>query len=232
VEPGCQAHQMWDLEAFLLTGSTLTLVGGFDFENGIAQDSSRNDLIREDVWDAGDIFVDIDGDAVFGSAIDMSQYNVVDRFVNATFGYDYVLDIDWEGDTVTYDVLSLGDSSLLTVYFDQNEGANPWRIARGGTLVEGYQDLELIDYYSTSDSSVEGITLEGGNAVYPHYVAKFDLGFIDFENLDEMYVHTTVECGNDSLMGHEDDFNVPDGGATIALLGMALVGLAALARRR
>ena len=126
----------------------------------------------------------------------------------------------------------MGDSSLLTVYFDQNEGANPWRIAGGGSQIDRYQNLELIDYYTDPDSNVEGITLAGGTAMFPHYVAKFDLGFIDFENLDEMYVHTTVECGNDSLMGHEDDFSVPDGGATLALLGVALVSLAALTKRR
>jgi len=243
VEPNTSPSQRWDLEAFLLDGSTLTLIGGFDFVNGVYENSSRPDQVRQDIWDAGDIFIDVNGDAVYGSAIDMAQYDVAARHVYDNFGYDYVLDIDWEG-ALTYDVLALTnpDDPLLTVYFDQNEWANPWRYVEGGSAVDGYQDLALIDYYSDAGSVVEGVALEGGSADYPHYVAKFDLGFLNLGDIDEMYVHTTLECGNDSLMGYTDnpgllggdtvDYTVPDGGATIALLGVALVGLAALAGRR
>ena len=34
VEPGCIPGQLWDLEGFFLDGTMLTMVGGFDFENG------------------------------------------------------------------------------------------------------------------------------------------------------------------------------------------------------
>ncbi|MCB2183651.1 MAG: PEP-CTERM sorting domain-containing protein [Desulfobulbaceae bacterium] len=59
--------QEWDLEGFFLSGSELTMVGGFDFVNG------------ETPWDnynyrAGDVFIDTD-------------------FSNAA--YDYVLDLDF-----------------------------------------------------------------------------------------------------------------------------------------
>ena len=57
-EPNTLTGQHWDLEAFFLDGTLLTLVGGFDFENGVTDKYGRD-------WAPGDIFVDIDGDAVF-----------------------------------------------------------------------------------------------------------------------------------------------------------------------
>lgn len=34
VEPNCVWDQQWDLEGFFLKGTTLTMVGGYDFKNG------------------------------------------------------------------------------------------------------------------------------------------------------------------------------------------------------
>ena len=34
VEPGMVYNQSWDLEGFFLNGTSLTMIGGFDFEDG------------------------------------------------------------------------------------------------------------------------------------------------------------------------------------------------------
>ncbi|MHB8764076.1 MAG: hypothetical protein ACYDA8_07030, partial [Deferrisomatales bacterium] len=54
VEPGCVGGQVWDLEGFFLRGTTLTAVGGFPFRSG------------HDGVASGDLFLDVDGNAVFG----------------------------------------------------------------------------------------------------------------------------------------------------------------------
>ena len=59
VEPGSLAAQKWDLEGFNLTGTKLTLTGGYNFRTGVS-DGIRN-------YRPGDIFIDVNGDAKWGT---------------------------------------------------------------------------------------------------------------------------------------------------------------------
>ena len=77
----------------------------------------------------------------------------------------------------------------------------------------------------------------GGLVGTSHNVAQFDLSGLSSaldQSGDQLidggtHFHMTMDCGNDTMNGEQP---LPDGGATIALLGMALVGLGAVAARK
>ena len=208
VEPGCLNTQVWDLEGFFLEGSKLTMVGGFDFVNGV---NGYPD------YTSGDIFIDVDGDAQYGSSNTGGGSGQTD--VNDTFGYDYVLDMDFA--SKTYSVVELTGSTTTTVWYGQNEESNPWLYKSGGTLVNGYQNQSMVYASGLSDSDT-GFT--GGN----HYAVGVDLSFLapgtDFTS------HFTMGCGNDNLMG-QGTAPVPEP-ATMLLFGTSLVGLAGYGKKR
>ena len=74
VEPGMQTGQLWDLEGFLLDGTLLSLVGGYNFKNG------------QSGFDSGDIFIDVNGNAIYGDIDGTTDGN---SEVLKTYGYDY-----------------------------------------------------------------------------------------------------------------------------------------------
>lgn len=207
VEPNCITGQKWDVEGFFLDGYTLTIVGGYDFVNG------------EDGWQSGDIFLDVTGDALFGDPISGSgSANTVKL---NTFGWDYVLDMDFSART--YDVYSLtADSRVTTVWYAQNDEANPWRYYDRGTPLSGYQDLSFTYWSGLSDADVAG--LAGG--VASHNAAAVSLDFLSPGTL--FTSHFTQQCGNDNVIGRA---RIPDGGSTIACLGLALLGVDFIRRR-
>src|SRR4051812_31922172 len=59
-EPGTIQSQVWDLEAFYQTGNSLSMVGGFDFKNGVAHGGNT--------YLSGDIFFDINANAQYGDS--------------------------------------------------------------------------------------------------------------------------------------------------------------------
>jgi hypothetical protein len=61
-----------------------------------------------------------------------------------------------------------------------------------------------------------------------HYsLANIDLsGILAAANGQPVYLHATMQCGNDVMWG-----KVSDGGLTVALLGLGMAGLGLLARR-
>lgn len=205
VEPGCITDQIWDLEGFFLQENTLTMVGGYNFVNGV--DSLRS----------GDIFIDITGDAKYGPSNDNTGKN---SFVNNTFGYDYVLDLNFS--SFTYSVYALtANSRVQTVTESINQEANPWRYSSNGTLLEDWTNVSF-DYLSNlTNSDVNGLQ---GNY---HNAASFDLSFlgsdVDFTS------HFTIQCGNDNLMGKGT--TTPES-ATMILFGLGLTGFAFLRRRK
>lgn len=208
VEYNCITGQSWDLEAFVLTnGRTLSMVGGYNF------------LTNEAHARSGDIFIDITGDVKYGSMITGYTTDGSPVVANA-FGYDYVLDMDWNSRTFNlYDITST--SSLVKVYYGQNNGSNPWAYASGGTLVGTYG----FDYQqSKTDAqvlSLLGVSLQGGS----HNIVTVDLGFLPSGMFTS---HYTMECGNDNLMGQGT--KVPEPG-TLLLLGLGLIGGALLRKR-
>lgn len=218
VEPGNLTGQQWDLEGFFLKGTTLTVVGGFDFKNGVA-DPYTGRLPR---YHSGDIFIDTNGQVVYGASLandQGSQGGSPVTLSNSNFGYEYVIDLDFA--TLTYNVYLLNDSSLFTVYFDQNSDSNPWRYASGGTAVSGYQGKGFPYYTGLSNLQVGGLTLWNGQGT--HNAFSVDISFLPSPT--SFLAHFTVECGNDNLMGQ-----VPEPG-TMVLLVTGLLGLAAVRGR-
>ncbi|MDF1552574.1 MAG: hypothetical protein P1P84_05900 [Deferrisomatales bacterium] len=78
-EPGMVNNQAWDLEAFLLHGNTLSLVGGYNFKDGHGNTAS------------GDTFIDIYGSYGFGKAPDGYDPTNVHSRVQGNFGYESLL---------------------------------------------------------------------------------------------------------------------------------------------
>lgn len=205
VEPGSEAGQRWDLEGFFLQDNMLTMVGGYDFIKG--QDNIKS----------GDLFIDITGDAKYGYSNDHTGHN---KIVNNSFGYDYVLDIDFSN--LTYSVYELTTKSKVQTAVESiNQESNPWKYHSNGALVEGWENISF-DYLSKlANSDVDGLL--GNN----HNAAVFDLNFlgtgVDFTS------HFTMQCGNDNLMGKGATTPEP---ATMFLFGMGMTGLLFFRKRK
>lgn len=198
VEPGMIANQNWDLEAFMLDGSDLSVVGGFNFQNGY--------LYGGRTYLAGDIFIDLNGDA--------NSTDIVNNY-----GYEFALDMDYGSST--YDVIDL---TVGPVAFDQgvtapngNYASRPYRIAGTDvTAISGMNDLSLF----FSDGGEYGFA--GGT----HYeVGGIDLSFLNGKSYT---LHTTLSCGNDMMKGA---VSVPEPG-TLSLLGLSLLSLAGLTLKK
>jgi hypothetical protein len=205
VEPNCVWGQKWDLEAFAVGNKTLTMIGGYDFKNGASNGSQT--------FMGGDIFISTSGNALFGATAPAGPGSNGVQTITNNFGYNYVLRMDFG--TGKYQILRIDQNSYLSVYYNQNSGSNPWRLASGGTVVGGG------DLTYAAGLTDAGTGFLGGN----HYsVTLADLP--DYLLVNNSLFHYTYECGNDDLMGR-----VPIPGA-VWLLGSGLVGLGLLGRRR
>jgi hypothetical protein len=215
VEPGMARHQGWDLEGFFLKDTMLSMVGGYDFVNG------KSNLF------SGDIFLDVDGDAEYGDIHNGGTAG--NQSVNDTFGYDYVLDLNFDdcsddGDGCSYKVYQLTDDSFTrTSYYKQNQGSNPWRYESGGI------DLGIGGSFGYDTGlSDAAVGFEGG---FHNVVSGLDLSFLGSEA--NFTAHFTMECGNDNLMGEgvTPPVATPEPG-TLALLGIGVLGFVGLRRRK
>ncbi|MCC6694571.1 MAG: PEP-CTERM sorting domain-containing protein [Candidatus Hydrogenedentes bacterium] len=227
VEPSAAPGQSFDLEGVYLTDAgILSLVGGYDFANGVGG------------YLSGDIFIDID--PTFAPT---NTPGSVEPPNPTGAGYEYVIDITpaaGSGLLATYNVYAisgltvgsglLGATSLAAEPVLQE--SNPWRlddtyipnlqlVASGALTLTGYaSDAALAAAY---DNYATDYVPVGDQ----HYVLSgFDLS--SFLNLDTttLYIHNTMQCGNDVLTGFVP---VPEP-STYALLGLGLA--AAAAKRR
>jgi hypothetical protein len=203
-EPGTAVGQEWDLEAFHLNGNKLQMIGGFDFLGG------------EDGNASGDIFIDVNGDAVWGTSVGPGGNQTVS---NSVFKYDYVIHFTGRTDQTisgNYEVYSLTSSANeTTVTFNSNDESNPWIYLNGGTLVTTG---------TATQAAYSGTEYSGSSFVF----GDFDLSFLSASQLNGALFKFTMECGNDNLIGHN---SVPDGGATVFLMGTGLTALGLLRRR-
>jgi hypothetical protein len=209
--------QSWDLEGMFLDGSDLTIVGGYDFQNG-----------KKSVY-TGDIFLDITGDMTYGSDV-TSLHGNGNKNITNVFGYDYVVDLSFDERTLssTYNVYKIDETAVLkSPYYRQNDSSGAYRYVSGGELVGSGS----IAYQSGLTDEETGFT--GGY----HNALSIDLSFLD--ETTDFTAHYTMGCGNDDLIG-KGTFEVetppvvsgvPEPG-TILLLGAGLLGLGAVIRKR
>jgi hypothetical protein len=107
VEPNCYTGQEWDLEAFLLDGTTLTVVSGYDLKGGY-----------EGTY-AGDLFVENDGTAGYDFVYDIDwssgNYNLYEvdasGLVNILGGPLEIL-YNWNSNPVSYSPLTNQNSQM------------------------------------------------------------------------------------------------------------------------
>lgn len=206
VEPGMAISQSWDLEGFESYGQNkLAMIGGFDFRNGVSGYQGANGQLD---FRSGDIFIDVNNNHISGGA--MATDGNGQQVVTDTFGYDFVLDVNWTGGT--YNVYSLNaNSQTQTAYYDSNYGSSPWQYVSGGALIGN----GTFTYEAALTDAATGFI--GGT----HYaVSGFDLSFLGNSSF---YSHFTMGCGNDNLMG-AGHTQVPEP-SSLALLALGLVGL-------
>ena len=218
-EPGMVNSQVWDMEAFYQQSNSLTMVGGFNFRNGVS---------GYPTFTSGDIFLDTNGSYGASQAPAGFIPKTGNAIVSGSFGYEYVLDLNFSNLTYLVYRLDTTDVKTITAYYPQNEipdnpldpAANPWLYLSGGTQVGS----GIIDYAAgLSDAAVGGLL--GGF----HYVAGVDLSFLD--PAQQFVAHFTMGCGNDNLMGRGTTAPVPEP-ATMLLFGSGIFGLAAFRRRK
>ncbi|OQY18441.1 MAG: hypothetical protein B6I36_06980 [Desulfobacteraceae bacterium 4572_35.1] len=204
VEPGCVRNQKWDLEGFFFEKNILSMVGGYNFKDGVSEIKS------------GDIFISTTNvNKTTGNTSSTTGNN--ELFNN--YGYDYVLDLDFNN--FTYDVVAIDTDTMVTSsYYTQNQSSNPWRYASGGETLKQNMDFEFLVGKDNDFSS----NFSGNN----HYaVTGFDLSFLGHGT--NFYSHFTMGCGNDNLMGKGIVTPEP---STFLLMGAGLIGLAFSFRRR
>jgi len=226
--PNTVTSQQWDLEGMFMSGTHLSLVGGYDFKNGVTWSDGHN-------YKSGDIFIDVTGDAVYGPTAAGSGATGYGSgphtaTTSSLFGYDYVMHLNYA--TMTYNVIALTPGSMVTRVVDV-ETSNPWTYYSGGTAVLGYQNVGFT-YASGLTNAYTGFQGDSTNTTGystgsdQHYAITVDLAFLAGKNAT---MHYTMECGNDDLMGYSYVPGVPDAGSSSLLLGLGLAALVGFRRK-
>jgi hypothetical protein len=212
IEYPAQIGQEWDLEGMYMQDTTLSLVGGYNFRAGV--------FARNHTYASGDLFIDIDGNARYGTSANSGSGTggtVVDNF-----GYDYV--VHFNAGLTAYSVFDIHSGSITVARATDVAGSNPWRYVSGGVALQGWQDVTALSFGALGAGDVSALGLLGTTTNNSHYSLSLDLSFLPGSRLTTF--HYTMECGNDDLIGRTTTNAVPDAGATFGLMiaGLMLVG--------
>jgi hypothetical protein len=234
VEPGMQTGASWDLAAFVnpTNSGALGIVSGYNLAGG------------KDGTTIGDIFVNTQSALLTtypDPNADYQQYTT-----NADFNYDYAIHMDFGAGTFTVKALDANTVLENGEYSSQNYNAasQPFKVATshatpsqnyGTTIYTGSLIYHNNESAATA-SALTGYTVTGDY----HYYAQVDLSWltglssgplINPLNATVSY-KLTMSCGNDNMTGTQTTGfkKVPDGGASIALLGLGLLSMVGFAR--
>jgi hypothetical protein len=226
VTNGCEVGQKWDLEGFYQKGYTLGMVAGFNFKTGEVGSGIR--------YNSGDIFIDVSNplNAKYGTAAAGAH--------PINYGYEYVLDVDWNSNQYKiYDISQL-TRALSLVSFSQNSVSNPFQYKPHFSNTGLQNDRAvlvssgLIYTFGTLAQADNKDNLQGSGTNNTHYIATFDISFLEtiLGPDAEFLTHFTIGCGNDDLMGQGKTPSAPvPEPATLLLLGSGILGLAGFRRK-
>ena len=221
--------QHWDLEAFVVKGTKLVLIGGYDLQAGYPNPGTASNPLQL----PGDLFIRTGG-FVPGPG------NSTEPAINSDYGYSHavILSTGAFGPTATVQILD-NDSRFNTVQHDVL-ASNPWKYLDGAassttTGIEyfaGLTQAQIAAAYGVQLRADGGVSVDGTPAYELHNALEIDMAFLG--GAQQIALSYTMQCGNDSLKGfNEGGFTlVPDGGMSLALLGMGLGGLLMAARSR
>lgn len=225
-EHGTLAGQDWDLEAFVVDGSTMYLVGGYNFLTG------------KDGYTPGDLFIKVDNE-LSGTPGFLPTSNVSTTVDNSVYKYDYVVDLTQptgqgviSGSATTYALSHAASGSIFNTVTYDDRGANPWTYRSGGS----FESLSGVTYTTGhADGSAALVNLGLGHLVGgTHNILRIDLSFLDADVGTAVYFSYTMKCGNDSLKGvYDGGFDrVPDESASLLLIGLGLAALSFVSLKR
>jgi len=192
-EPGTVASQVWDMEAFVISGSTLYIVGGYNMQAGQA---SGGGSVVSGMLVPGDLFIKVGGTQP-GFA---PTSNSLPTVANSLYNYNYAVDLTQPvgATNSTAKVYGLSGSSVLnTVVYDQF-GANPWTYNSGGTFLRNSGITYTSGLSNAATLALTGVSLQGGS----HNVLTVDLTFLgNIAAGTNVWFSYTMECGNAPLKG-------------------------------
>lgn len=237
-EPGTISSQAWDMEAFVVVGKTLYIVGGYNMQAGAAGGGGS---VVPGMLTPGDLFIKVGGSQPLPNPTTYGTGTVQNSIYNYTYAIDLTQPVGATGPIAAAYSLS-GTSVLDTVVYDQF-GANPWKYNSGGTFVTNNIALTytsgLADNASflTNTLGLSGPSVNGANGQLKggsHNVLAIDLSFLSVAAGTDVWFSYTMECGNDSLKGnYSGGFDkVPDGATSVLLIALGLASMAIFGSKR